>query len=219
MYNPIEGLRGYGEALPLLRRELNNTPSEEQIVLRDFNARHSLWIGREEYHKERRDSEELLDILEECRLDFLLPPGTCTWQSRGQETTLDLVFATEGVGQQIIECRVHPSFDFDSDHFPISTILDNHIAQQSNTPRRLWRETNTQTPRASLEGEIVRDTREIDDLANAIVRSINTAIDQSIPWSRPSPRSVAGFTKECKEAQMEARRLRRRAKPVRTEES
>jgi endonuclease/exonuclease/phosphatase family metal-dependent hydrolase len=106
VYNPIQGLRGYGEALPLLRRELNNTPSEEHIVLGDFNARHSLWTGKEEYHIGRRDSEELLDILEECRLDLLLPPGTCTWQSRGQETTLNLVFATEGVGQQVVECKV-----------------------------------------------------------------------------------------------------------------
>jgi hypothetical protein len=106
VYNPIQGLRGYGEALPLLRRELNNTPSEEHIVLGDFNARHILWTGKEEYHIGRRDSEELLDILEECRLDLLLPPGTCTWQSRGQETTLNLVFATEGVGQQVVECKV-----------------------------------------------------------------------------------------------------------------
>lgn len=172
----------------------------------------------------RRDSEELLDNLEECHLDLLLPPGTCTWQSRGQETTLDLVFATEGVGQQVIECKVQQSFDFDSDHFPVSTTLDTHIGQQSTTPRRLWRETNIQTLRASLEREMpvalsAGDLQEVDDLANAIVRSINTAIDQSTPWSRPSPRSVAGFTKECKEAQMEARRLRRKAKRARTEES
>ena len=224
IYNPIQGLRGYGEALPLLRRELNNTPSEEHIVLGDFNARHSLWTGREEYHTGRRDSDELLDILEECHLDLLLPPGTCTWQSRGQETTLDLVFATEGVGQQVIECKVQMSFDFDSDHFPVSTILDTHIGQQSTMPRRLWRETNIHTLRASLERDMpmalsAGDPQEIDDLANAIVRSINVAIDQSTPWSRPSPRSVAGFTKECKEAQMEARRLRRTAKRVRTEES
>jgi hypothetical protein len=63
------------------------------------------------------------------------------------------------------------------------------------------------------------DPQEIDDLANAIVWSINIAIDQSTPWSRLSPRSVAGFTKECKEVQMEARRLRRIAKHIRTEES
>ncbi|KAH9203728.1 Endonuclease/exonuclease/phosphatase [Leptodontidium sp. 2 PMI_412] len=70
VYNPIQGLRGYGEALPLLRRELNNTPSEEHVVLGDFNARHGLWTGREEYHIGRRDSEELLDILEECASIF-----------------------------------------------------------------------------------------------------------------------------------------------------
>ncbi|PQE17592.1 reverse transcriptase protein [Rutstroemia sp. NJR-2017a WRK4] len=223
IYNPIQGLRGYGEALPLLRRELNNALGEEHLVLGDFNARHSLWTGREEYHIGRRDFEELLDILEEYRLDLLLPPGTCTWQSRGQETTLDLVFATEGVGQRMIECKVQPSFDFDSDHFPVSTILDIHIGQEPTTPRRLWRETNIQTLRAALEREMpiapsAGDPQEIDNLTNTIVRSINNAIDQSTPWSRPSPRSVTGFTKECKEAQMEARRLRRIAKRVQTEE-
>ena len=127
------------------------------------------------------------------------------------------------VGQQVIECKVQPSFDFDSDHFPVSTILDIHIGQQPTTTRRLWTETNIQTLRASLEREapLARSAtgpQEIDELANAIVQSINTAIDRSTPWRRPSPRSVAGFTKECKEAQMEARRLKMRAKCVRTEE-
>lgn len=78
IYNPIQGLRGYSKALPLLRRELNNTLSEKHIVLGDFNARHSLWTGREEYHTGWRDSNELLDILEEYHLDLLLLPGTCT---------------------------------------------------------------------------------------------------------------------------------------------
>ena len=105
----------------------------------------------------------------------------------------------------MIECKVQMSFDFDSDHFPVSTILDTHIGQQSTMPRRLWRETNIHTLRASLERDMpmalsAGDPQEIDDLANAIVRSINAAIDQSTPWSRPSLRSVAGFTKEYKEA-------------------
>ena len=114
---------------------------------------------------------------------------------------------------------MQPSFDFDSDHFPVSTILDIHIGQQPTTTRRLWTETNIQTLRASLEREAplapsATGPQEIDELANAIVQSINSAIDRR----RPSPRAVAGFTKECKEAQMEARRLKMRAKCVRTEE-
>jgi len=72
----------------LLKERAEQYPSEEHIVLGDFNGEHILWTGKEEYHIGRRDSEELLDILEECRLDLLLPPGTCTWQSRGQENTL-----------------------------------------------------------------------------------------------------------------------------------
>jgi hypothetical protein len=71
-------------------------------------------------------TEELLDILEERRLDLLLLPGSYTWQSRGQETTLDLVFATEGVGQRVIECKAQLSFDYDSDHFHVATILEPH---------------------------------------------------------------------------------------------
>ncbi|PQE27621.1 hypothetical protein CJF30_00007957 [Rutstroemia sp. NJR-2017a BBW] len=77
------------EALPLLRTELNNIPSKEYIT------------GREEYHIVRYGSEGLLDILEECRLDLLFPPGICIWQSRGQETTLDRNY----------ECRVLPGSD------------------------------------------------------------------------------------------------------------
>ncbi|PQE23331.1 zinc knuckle protein [Rutstroemia sp. NJR-2017a BBW] len=60
---------------------------------------------------------------------------------------------------------------------------------------------------------VLRTAGPVYDIINhTIVRSINNGIDQSTPWSRPSPRSVTGFTKECKEAQMKARRLRRIAK-------
>lgn len=71
----------------------------------------------------------------------------------------------------------------------------------------------------SLHGERCLWYRRLEIFAHAIVRSINIANNQSTPWSRLSPKFVVGFTKECKEAQIEARSLKRMTKCFRTEES
>lgn len=53
----------------------------------------------------------------------------------------------------------------------------------------------------------------------AIVAAILNSVKESTTRSQPSPRSVPGWTKECKEAQQHARRLRRKYQSKRTPEA
>lgn len=61
--------------------------------------------------------------------------------------------------------------------------------------------------------------QDIDNTNKGIVNAILVAVKESTPKSEVSPRSIPGWTRECKEAQQLARRLRRRYQRERTPEA
>lgn len=54
------------------------------------------------------------------------------------------------------------------------------------------------------------DEGSVDKLVSVIIKALNAGIDASTPWSKPSPRSVAGFDQKCKDLCTEVQQLRRR---------
>ena len=71
----------------------------------------------------------------------------------------------------------------------------------------------------TLKGELTdsvqtapKSTQELDQQVGALVAALTKAIDASTPMLQVSPRSIPGFDKECKEAQMRARRLKKKFK-------
>jgi hypothetical protein len=77
--------------------------------------------------------------------ELALPRGTITREAqRGnnlEKLTIDLVFATETLQNQIIHCRVAEELEQSSDHLPIATTfqLSNAVKTQEINPRRAWK--------------------------------------------------------------------------------
>lgn len=44
-----------------------------------------------------------------------------------------------------------------------------------------------------FSGREMDDEGSVDELVSAIIKALNAGVDASTPWSKPSPRSVAGF--------------------------
>jgi hypothetical protein len=63
----------------------------------------------------------------------------------------------------------------------------------------------------------ISSKNELDKRVEGIINAITKAIEASTPKAKPSPRSIHGWTEECKAAQMTARRLRRRFQRTRLE--
>jgi hypothetical protein len=59
----------------------------------------------------------------------------------------------------------------------------------------------------------------LDRYVGEVAAAIQAAIDYSTPLKRRSPRARAGWTTECKEIQLKARRLKRQNSRLHTEES
>ena len=55
-----------------------------------------------------------------------------------------------------------------------------------------------------------QDKDHIDEYTRSIINTLKAGIDALTPWSNPSPRSISGFSQECKDICREVQQLRRR---------
>jgi hypothetical protein len=187
---------------------------EEHIILGDFNLHRPCWggCGLRNTHPE---ADTLLAIAGEHQTQFLLLSGTIARQERGQATTIDLVFATHMLSEGAITCGLAGWFlDHDLDHLAISTIFEVAMATRYPTPRRMWKLTDETVLLQKLEQSlllpgILETPNGLDAAVESLIVAINAAIEAATPLSRPCHRSQSGWTPEIKEAQMQARRLRR----------
>jgi hypothetical protein len=114
--------------------------------------------------------------------------------------------------------------DCDSDHLPISVQFNWEWKPAVARRTRRWKDTDVEKLRLNVqtrlnEPQLTSDTpKALDDQAEQLIRTITSAIDKSTPWNNPSPKSVPGFSRECKDACNETQRLRRRWQFTRLEE-
>jgi len=124
-----------------------------------------------------------------------------------------------GIGRQIA-CDVANDMDNDSDHLPVRTVLNLSVAPKEIKQARIWDKMNEELLLRILRSELptphTSESRdEIDHTATLVSIALQQAIEAAVPLSRGSPRSVPGWTDECKEIQMECRRLKRRHQTTR----
>jgi hypothetical protein len=81
-------------------------------------------------------SADLLAIIEDFNLSNTLPPKTITYKTGAARTTINLCLATLGLVDRVIRSQVDRDLDHDSNHLPISTVIDIRIQQLNVTPRR-----------------------------------------------------------------------------------
>ncbi len=227
IYNPGDQ---QADGLSKLHEALIKNKNDEQIMLGDFNLHHTMWGGSEASIDERAD--ELIFMAEEFAMEQALPVGTVTYEENCQ-TTIDLLFATPALTVNIIKCDTENDFESGSDHLPILTKLELAMVESVSTTRRNFNKLNADTLRETLARTMAAKEclytlpENGEDLTNecidyqvaAIIDSIQTAINESTPTTRMSPRSKPGFTPECKEAQRRCKSLKRRWRIALSEEA
>jgi Endonuclease-reverse transcriptase len=86
------------------------------------------------------ESENLIAIIEDFDLSNTLLPGTITYEEGTWQSTIDLCLVTVGLVDRVIRSEVDRDLDHDSDHLPISTVLDITIQQLERTTKRKWKQ-------------------------------------------------------------------------------
>lgn len=172
-------------------------------------------------------------LTEEAHLKQVLPPGTVTWQRHESKSTLDLIFLSPLLQESLLECRKSTSSDSHSDHEPIRTVILLSTIKAKPHQIRNWNKTDTSLLRQKLDGELRESSTLYPDMSGswdntnqgfdsqieAIISAIQNTIHASTPWVKISPRSRPGFTPECKEAQLNAKKLKRRWRKLGTKEA
>lgn len=161
----------------------------------------------------------------------MLPAGTVTYQENCH-ITIDLLFATPELANEVVKCDTETVFDCDSDHLPILTSLKLATIEFTPEARRNFNRLDLDRLREMVKTALGTEkclsqqefhgrltNEEIDSQLVAIINALQTAIAQFIPLMRISPRFKPGFTPECKEAQRECKRLKRWWRSESTEEA
>jgi exonuclease III len=125
VYNPPRSSDHRESCLLYLRTALTVYDGEEQIILGDFNLYHELWGSSTT--RTDPESDELIDIIEEFQLGSLFPAGTVIYDDKNTQSCIDLCYSTQDLVDRVITCNTDPSMDHNSDHLPITTMLDLRI--------------------------------------------------------------------------------------------
>lgn len=213
VYNPVKSVEDRNSALPVIRTLLQTTITDEQMVLGDFNLHHSMW-GGDDVGQAEHEAAELIDIMTCFEMTSTLSPGTITYEEGLARTTIDLCWMSFGLLDRIITCRVDRNLDHDSDHLPISTVLDIRAEHHTQKPIRPWKKLEPGKFCEKLKDELPalqrpRTVEALERYAEQLTEAIVNTADQVLPLRQPSPKAREGWTAECSRALAEAKRLKR----------
>ena len=135
VYNPTQNSTSSRTTLVDVRAIVSKYQMNEQVLLGDFNLHHPMWGGPRIRYTDP-ESEDLIAIMEDYELSNTLLPGTITYKERTAQSTIDLCIVTVGLVDRVIQSQVDQDLDHDSDHLPISTVLDITAQKLEPTTRK-----------------------------------------------------------------------------------
>ncbi len=215
IYNPVASSNSHLGQLPKLEQVIASFPSQEHIILGDFNLHHPVWGGIEA--RNDNNAENLLALVEQHGLHLLLKPGTVTYDEAGCQSTIDLIFCFHTIFSSLISCHIPNDSEYGSDHRPILSIFNLETIEQPAILRRQFKKTDLKVMREVMLRESARMSNlplhtkdDVDGFVEKLVSIINKSIEASTPIQKITTWSKPGFNSECREAQMRARQLRKR---------
>jgi len=192
----------------------------QHVVVGDFNLHHPTW-SRPGYQHIHHEAEELIDIAIDHGLEQLLPRGTTTFERQNEEglqqTTIDLVWASNEVSERLVRCGARRDWLNAADLIPILSEFDLAVAKTPEIKRKHWSATDweaflkvvksSEWPLLPLHSE-----EEVDNAIQRLVKTICEAANAATPEIRITGRTRAGYTPEMAKAKGEAKQARKLAR-------
>ena len=195
VYNPPNTNR----ALDILDEQLTaeSAPPSCTIIEGNFNKHHPLWAGMAHPQRCTGDrAEKLTHIISQFDLTLLSPCGTPTYQSdaHGTWSTLDLVFCTADIEDQLLNCFVAhaerlPGADHLLVHFTVNVCPQRSAPTKRNNFKKVDWPAFTNTLSCQLQDDgitadaTIASATELDEYVRVITHAIQTAIKKHVPKS------------------------------------
>ena len=124
--------------------------------------------------------------MEDFNLSNTLSPGTITFEEVNERSTIDLCLITTGLVDRVISSDVSRDLDHNSDHLPISTVLDMTVHRESQISWRNHKRLKLKVYIRSLKDQLPplrrpATKRALDNYVHEIVKAIKQAIDDATP--------------------------------------
>lgn len=165
-------------------------------------------------------------VIQRWEMEQMVPVGITTYKESTGKSTIDLIFATPLLSDNIISCDIVGDFDYNLDHQPI---LSKQTIETISNPlilQFLLSKIDISLIKRKLKEELARNpsslctmAEQLDAQVDFLINAINTAINLAIPKTKVSPKLVSRFDEKCKKIQMKARRLKKIQKREEIEES
>ena len=111
----------------------------ELILTGDFNRWDSLWGGNQvAIHGRQGEAEPLVELMAELSLQSLLPRGTVTYSARTVSSTIDLIFTTARLAEEVEQSEVYDC-NHGSDHEAIHSSFSTAIPVPLSAPRLIFK--------------------------------------------------------------------------------
>jgi hypothetical protein len=201
LYVPQANPTALQRVLQLLQEVIESTYRQtdtrlDVLLAGDFNRHDQLW-GGEEVSLTRRQGEAdpIVDFIGDFSLHSLLPRGVTTWARNGQESTIDLIFASQELAATLLKCGVY-EIEHGSDHRAIETTFDIAPPERPVVQRLLlknapWNAIRQRIATALQTTPLVPGTQAQTDQLMTIVLE---AIHALTPRARPSPYAKRWWT-------------------------
>lgn len=183
------------------------TETDHMLWLGDFNRHHPLWEDIRNRHLfNYAAANPLIDLIANYGMLQLLPCGIPTLQANntGNWTRPDNVLGTETIVDSLISCDTDPSQRGPrTDHVPILLTLELDTSKLSTEPRRNWRETDWEAFNEHLSKILepfpptpLASEEEFQQAAHRITGAITSAMEATVPFTKPCPHSKRWWTKD-----------------------
>jgi hypothetical protein len=167
------------------------------MLVGDFNRHDQLWGGDEVAQDRQGEADPIMDLMGDYGLCTLLPRGTKTWQKGSQETTIDLVLASEELATSVVKCTIH-STEHGSDHRAIETTFDiatpePAIGERFLFKNALWNDIKTRIT-STLHNAPARGS--VQQQTDRLMRAVLEAVYALTPKAKPSPYAKRWWTRD-----------------------
>jgi hypothetical protein len=110
VYVPPADPRALQHTLQLLQQLIESTRRQigtrmDIVMAGDFNRHDQLWGGQDVSWQGQGEADPIVDFIGDYSLQSILPNSTKTWARNGQESTIDLIFASDELTTTLIKMR------------------------------------------------------------------------------------------------------------------
>ena len=116
--------------------------SKECVLVKDFNLHHFIW-EKSFYSRQHLLSNDLIEMIINVDASLTLSQNTITRNYQKFQMTINLIFTTNDIMNQLIWCEIDEEMKNFSDHLLIQTIINFKVCKKSaQKSRHNWKTMN-----------------------------------------------------------------------------